>query len=80
MIKTFVFLAAAASLSTPLLGAGQAPSDAPVKKEKKICREIEGVSTRMSKKICKTAAEWQGNNAPKAAADRSEGSAAGKAQ
>lgn len=43
-----------------------APTDQPVpakpKKERKICRDEEKAGSHIGKRICKTAAEWQGTD------------------
>ncbi|MFZ5748802.1 MAG: hypothetical protein ACOY45_14250 [Pseudomonadota bacterium] len=40
-------------------------------KEKKICRKVDGVASRMSNRVCKTAAEWAAaeGRAPNTATD-----------
>lgn len=57
-----VLVALLLTASQPLEADPAAPSatEAPVAKEKKICkRQAVGVTSRMSKSVCRTAAEWE---------------------
>ncbi len=51
-------VACAGLLATPAVA--QEATDAPPKKERKICKRLEQTATRMgSQRICKTAAQWE---------------------
>lgn len=37
----------------------QAPAEAPVATEKKVCKRLDSTGTRMEKRVCLTKQEWQ---------------------
>jgi hypothetical protein len=56
MIKSLAFVASLAFAAAP----AAAMADGPAKKDKLVCKRIEGTGWRLSNsnKVCKTAAEW----------------------
>jgi len=52
----------AIALAAPAAAATDRPADAKAKKPHLICKRDQDSATRMSKAICKTAAEWAGTS------------------
>lgn len=72
MIRSFVVLSLVMSASVAVAktsgASAEAPATKPVK-EKKICRDSDDSTSRLAKRICRTAQEWENGKRGGASAD-----------